>query len=350
MQRFRMAVAALVLAGCARTGTPAVSSGPALFYAKGGQLYVSDSPGRPGRRLTTGPADTQPAPSPDGSRVAYVHRVRDDEPGGELRVLDVVSGESRRLVNAADIVPNDGDQTGSVEMPRWSPTGERIAFLKATYAGGGFLLTADAHTGAVTAPRQPLFADENYAWSPDGRQIVWIGGRSDVSPVDINVLTVGESSAVVLPGTNATSVGFDVDRRSVVFSNSDATGKPFAAIPFKFRPGGIYSYRPVAVPAPLFAGPGAYGDVAVLPSGRTGFTEWSGDQKIKYVETVGADGVPHRVAEATAAAQGPLWSRDAVAYIGMGEDRPLLIKQGEMDARQIDTGVDSFSWAGQTGG
>ncbi|MEK0719707.1 hypothetical protein OSH89_18820, partial [Mycobacterium ulcerans] len=85
----------------ANTGT----SMPALFYAKAGSLYVSDPAGTPGRKLTDGPADTQPAPSPDGTRVAYVHKNSTSDYGGELWVLDLAedapAGAPHRLVDPA---------------------------------------------------------------------------------------------------------------------------------------------------------------------------------------------------------------------------------------------------------
>ncbi|NBQ41319.1 MAG: hypothetical protein EBU23_01720 [Mycobacteriaceae bacterium] len=136
-------------------------SGPALVYARGGALYLSDPAGAPGRKITDGPGDSQPAPSPDGGRIAFV-RADSTEPGpgmgGELWVLDLSrdrtpAGTPRRLVDPAALVPTfDGEGPGRAVTPRWSPTGERIAFLKSA-GGGGFLLTADARTGAVTAPR-----------------------------------------------------------------------------------------------------------------------------------------------------------------------------------------------------
>ncbi|MGV7608795.1 hypothetical protein PJN30_29860, partial [Mycobacterium kansasii] len=55
---------------------PSLSRGPqrALFYSRAGSLYVSDPAGTPGRKLTDGPADTEPAPSPDLAHVAYIHK------------------------------------------------------------------------------------------------------------------------------------------------------------------------------------------------------------------------------------------------------------------------------------
>lgn len=370
MVRIVLATAAVIVmvTGCAGTqkaGAPA-STGPdtahrpALFYAKDGALYVSDPAGTPGRKLTDGPADTDPAPSPDGSRVAFVRKASRADGGGQLWVLDLSADSApasapRRLVDPAALVPTfDGDDPtrSTLERPRWSPKGDRIAFLKSTYGGGGFLLTAAADTGAVLAPRQPLFADEGYAWSPDGVQIAWTGGRSDVSPVDVNVYTVAESSTAIVKDTNATSVDFDATHRSVLFTNSDATGNLFAAIPFTLRAGGVYSFQPPAPPTPLFAGAGGYTDVAALWRGAIGFTQWSADQRTKSIQVVSAGGAPHTIGETRGDAPGPEWVGDTVAFIGTADDRPLMIttdrdpaKGGQKEeAQQIDVGVDAFAW------
>lgn len=343
-------VAALVVttAGCSAPASPPAPAGPALFYAKDGVLYVSDPAGTPGRKITDGPDDTQPAPSPDGKRVAYLHNADPGGLGGELWVLDVDgSTPPRRLVDPAALVPNDEGEPGRVETPQWSPAGDRVAFLKSTYGGGGFLLTADAATGAVQAPRQPLFANQSYAWSPDGRQLAWAGGRSDVSPVDVNVWTVGESSTPVVVDTNASSVDFDAERRSVLFTNGDAGGPAFADIPFQVRAGGVYSFRPPEVPTPLFAGTGFYADVHALPGGVVAFTEWSQDQSTKTILTVGADKVKHTVGQTPADAEPPVWTgQNTVAYVDAVAGWPLLVKTGD-DTKQVDTGVDAFAWAGR---
>ena len=85
------AAAIAMVAGCAspaKTGEPA-STGPdtghrpALFYAKDGALYVSDPAGSAGRKITDGPADTDPAPSPDGSRLAFVRKGSRGDGGGD---------------------------------------------------------------------------------------------------------------------------------------------------------------------------------------------------------------------------------------------------------------------------
>ncbi len=369
MRRFPiLLLVATTVAACAAPAKPPVNGPdtahrPALFYAKDGALYVSDPAGTPGRKLTDGPADTDPAPSPDGSRVAFVRKASPQDGGGQLWVLDLSADSApasapRRLVDPTALVPTfDGDDPAksTLDSPRWSPAGDRIAFLK-TAGGGGFLLTAAVDTGKVEAPAKPLFADRNYAWAPDGKHIVWAGGRSDVSPVDVNVLTLPGTSTPVATGTNAGSVDYADLGRSIVFANADATGTLFAAIPFTLRGGGIYSVEPPGAPRPVFSGNGAYDDVAALWRGAVGFTQWSADQRTKSIQVVSPGAAPHTVADTRGDAPGPRWVGQTVAYIGTADERPLMIatdSEPEKDGRedrekkepqQIDVGVESFAW------
>lgn len=372
MPRFRILfLIVTTVVACAAPPRPAANGPdathkPALFYAKDGALYVSDPAGAPGRKLTDGPADTEPAPSPDGRRVAFVRKASREDGGGELWVLDLSADSApaaapRRLVDPAALVPTfggDDPAKSTLDSPRWSPAGDRIAFLK-TAGGGGFLQTATADKGEVQAPAQPLYADREYAWAPDGGHIAWAGGRSDVSPVDVSVFSIGGSSQPVATGTNAASVGYAGDGRAVLFANGDATGSLFSAIPFTLRGGGIYSVEPPAAPRPVFAGTGSYDDVAALWRGAIGFTEWSSDQRSKSIQVLTPGGSPRAIADTRSDAPGPRWVGDTVAYIGTAEDRPLLIstdrgpaeggqkergqkEQGE--SQQIDVGVDAFAW------
>ena len=211
------------------TASPHTSQ-TALFYTKAGSLYVSDPAGTPGRKLTDGPADTQPAPSPDGTHVAYVHKANASDHGGELWVLDLSPerapvGAPQRLVDPAALPQNSGNTPGQIVSPRWSPTGNQVAFLldlTSGMVGGGLLLVAAADTGAVVASPQRLFAADEYAWAPDGEHITWVGGRSDVSPVDVSVLTVGGASMPVAKDTNSFSVTYGNRGETILFANGDA--------------------------------------------------------------------------------------------------------------------------------
>lgn len=92
---------------------------------------------------------TMPAPSPDGSRVAFV---RD----GAINVLTVATGAVSSL-----------GVSGST--PRWSPAGDLIAYTSNAYGGPIGIVSADgggARTIATVSPS--LWLD----WSPDAQWIV----------------------------------------------------------------------------------------------------------------------------------------------------------------------------------
>ena len=252
------------------------------------------------------------------------------------------------LLPAALVPAFDGD-LAQINSPKWAPAGNSIAFLRATYGGGGFLQTAAADIGVVTGPTAPLFADFGYAWSPDGKRIAWTGGRSDVSPVDVNIYTVGDVSEPVVKDANATSVGFAADGRSVIFANGEATGSSYAAIPFMLRAGGIYSVTPPEAPVPLLSAALPFADVQPLGSGAVAFTEWSADQTHRTIGVV-ENGFRREVAQTPGDAPPPVWiDPNTLVYVGTAADRPLLIKKGAGEPARIDSGADSFGWGSRAG-
>ncbi|MCV7151781.1 hypothetical protein H7I57_10930 [Mycobacterium pyrenivorans] len=344
---------------------------PALFYSKAGSLYVSDPAGTPGRKLTDGPADTDPAPSPDLAHVAYIRKADASDYGGELWVRDlspdrIPEGPPRRLVEPAALpslsgAPESGDVSTRIVSPRWSPTGNQVAFLQAG-EGGGFLFVADAVSGEIVSPDQRLFADAGYAWAPDGQHIAWTGGRSDVSPVDVNVLAVGGPSTSVAKDTNAFSVTYSDDGQAVLFADGDASGELFADIPFTLRDGGVYSVAapggakagdPAASPTSLFVGQALFGDVAALESGAVAFTQTSADGYSKTIQVLDARSPLPRttIADVAADSPGPVWGRgDVVAYVDASTPKRLIVTDSEnRTPESIDTGVDTFGWPPRTG-
>lgn len=379
MRGFRILVllaAILPAAACLASGTPTPVRAFALFYAKNGAIYVSDPAGTPGRKLTTGPADTEPAPSPDGSRLAFIRKSDRTDFGGELWVLDLSAAaasaaQPRRLLNPAEVGPSYGGEPPNVGSPRWSPAGDRIAFMRTTPTRGGALSIAAAETGVVLDPPEVLWVDRNYAWAPDGSHIVWVTGRSDVRPATVGVWTVGGRSVPVAEGTNASSAAFGDSGATAIFSNGDSSDPvmfPPEKNPFALRDGGIYSVPATggaATPTPLFTGRGSYTNVEVLADGALAFTECSsracGSRSIEVLSP--GRGTPEKIAETLAYAPAPVWNPDGiVAYVGESPDRPLMIMgRNDRTAKQVDTGLDTdpngtgaLAWAlpgpGQTGG
>ncbi|MDN3354438.1 serine hydrolase [Actinomadura sp. DC4] len=84
------------------------------------ELWLVGTDGGTPRRLTSGPADTAPAWSPDGRRLAFL---RD----GQVAVLDAGGGEPERVI----------DLPLGAGAPRWSPDGRRLAFAAPVDPAGG---------------------------------------------------------------------------------------------------------------------------------------------------------------------------------------------------------------------
>lgn len=345
-----------------------INQAGALFYSKAGSLYVSQPAGDPGRKLTDGPADAQPAPSPDLAHVAFIRKAKADDYGGELWVLDLSpqlepTGPARRLVDPASLVHGSGGLPPMVAIPRWSPTGQQVAFVDNPTDGavsGGVLLVAEADTGVLTTrPTQPPetawapFAEEDFAWAPDGGHIVWLDERSDVRPVDVNVLTVGGASTPVVSGTNASSVTYAEDGKTILFANGQAPPGSYSP-KFDIQIGGIYSVaadvKSPKSPAPLFTRRGAYyNDLTAVGSGAVAFTAQGPTDASKAIQILdkGSSLPRTTVTDVLAAAQGPVWGvGDFVAYLDTSPETALVVTDFDnRNPKTIDTGVDSFAWA-----
>ncbi len=340
-------------------------------------MYVSAPAGTPGRKLTDGPADAQPAPSPDLTKVAFV---RDSAPGGgELWVLDLspeltAVGQPRRLVDRATLPRGNSKATPAIGSPRWSPAGDRVAFVANPTDGavdGGYLLVAAADTGALVPGDQTSFAASWFAWSPDGGHLAWLNERSDVRPTNVNTLAVGGASTPVVTGTNAFAVAYGRDGQTLVFANGDTAAVGDEDNPFTVRDGGIYSVPASgggATPTSRYSKRGSYfSDLAVLGSGAIAFVTQENarggpqpktiqvlDQGASAPRTVVTDVGDAVSCRETAngsgwcnPAQEPAWSAsDLVAYVDSSPERFLVVTDADnRDPHRVDAGVETFGWA-----
>ena len=115
--------------------------------------------------LTDLAVPSQPALSPDGSRVVYVLRTLDagaDRNVDELWLVDVEAGSPRRLTCG----PSDS-------APAWSPDGGRVAFVRA-----GQVAVLDAAGGEPVQLTELALGAGAPQWSPDGRRLAF------TAPVD----------------------------------------------------------------------------------------------------------------------------------------------------------------------
>lgn len=155
------------------------------FSSAGWALYffgTEDSAGQSGvfRANADGSGSTfmfpgvQPAPSPDGSLVAYVSDTL-------LMVRDMASGQATAV--AANPV-----------LPRWSPKGDLIAFVSYTGFSEVRVVRADGSGLRTIASGDH---DRDVSWSPDGEWLVtarWGGG--------LEIIRVADGERLPIPGTS----------------------------------------------------------------------------------------------------------------------------------------------------
>ena len=107
-----------------------------------------------------------PQVSPDGKRVVYQRRrfdIQEDHGESSLWIIDTDGGNHRPLT-APEIGANS---------PRWSPDGERLAYLRATEHGVQIFVRwvdTGAELRVTNLPERP----GSLAWSPDGDQIAFL--------------------------------------------------------------------------------------------------------------------------------------------------------------------------------
>jgi Tol biopolymer transport system component len=156
---------------------PAFSADGAALYFLGSRtwlhaaaIYRANPDGTGAQFLFAG---VQPAPSPDGSRIAYVS-------GTTLFLRDVATGQASPVAT-------------DPELPRWAPSGDLIAFV--SYPTGELRVVRPDGTGLRTVG--PGFRTSGgVSWSPDGAWLVAAGSRGG-----LELIRVADGERLPLPAT-----------------------------------------------------------------------------------------------------------------------------------------------------
>jgi TolB protein len=144
-----------------------------VFYAQGDEIYVMDADGSGVTRLTDNcpHADYEPAWSPSGQRLAFVH-------DGDIWTMKA-DGTDRVALTCTD-------EYGDSE-PDWSPDGSLIAFVRE----GQVLVMRPDGTGVRQVTSGPRFA-AGPSFSPDGARIAF---TRNATTADEGLFVVGVDGA-----------------------------------------------------------------------------------------------------------------------------------------------------------
>src|SRR5436190_3699069 len=217
----RRVACGLALAGLVAVTTPAAVAGAAQAAGAGAPFTVDD--------LVRLERITDPQLSPDGRQLAFVQRQTDmDANKGRtsLWLLDLAPRRAapRRLTGGK----------ASDSSPRWSPDGRALYFIStrsgsgqvwriATPGGGAGGAPVDLSRGFdADIPDKPFGDDEAFAFSPDGRTLVFsarIAGRTEPWSTNFDLFEVpveGGAAAVNLTVANPAA-----DTQPVFLANGD---------------------------------------------------------------------------------------------------------------------------------
>ena len=242
--------------------------GKSIVYSSGASgnldLYLQRVEGRNTTNLTADSRadDTQPAFSPDGTRIAF----RSERGGGGIFVMGATGETVRRLSDVGynpswspdgrfivcaqetieqpasrysnasalwviDVASGDRRQitAGDAVQPSWSPHGHRIAYWAADASGQRDLWTMPAQGGAPVAVTNDRFVDWSPIWSPDGRYLFFSSDRGGSMnlwrvPVDeATGLAKGDPEPVTTPSSNSALITMSADGKRLAYVEQSST-------------------------------------------------------------------------------------------------------------------------------
>ncbi len=267
----------------------------------GGGIYVMGATGESVRRIAD--FGYSPSWSPDGRRIV-VATENGNNPFGrntisELWVVEVQTGEKQKIY--------DGDAV----MPRWSPSGHRIAFWGLPDPGTGQrdILTIPADGGeAVPVTNDPQL-DWSPAWAPDGKFLYFAsdrGGSMNLwrAPIDEGTGEVtGPLQALTTPSASSDELTIAQTGGQIAYSasNNQLNVHRIAIDPSSMTVDGA--------DVPVTSGSTLFWDPEVSPDGSlVVMRNMTGQEDLYIVKSDGTD--LRKITDDAPKDRGPKWSPD----------------------------------------
>jgi Tol biopolymer transport system component len=216
------------------------------FVSTGNQIFVMNADGSGRRRVTTtSTAKTEPTWSADGTQIAYVANSFDVDRQTDLEIWAINADGSGRRQLTKNSFPDS--------QPAWSPLGDKIAFVSARTGDTNrnvYVMNSDGSGQRSVTPNSPPGCspncyqghDDNPAWSPDGSKIAYVhggtisgGGLPDIWTMDpngANKRNVSNNDAVAFTqpawspnGKRFAAVGTTDTNRNIWVMNSNGSGQ-----------------------------------------------------------------------------------------------------------------------------
>ncbi len=294
---------------------------------------------------------SEPQISPDGKWVAYTvatPNLETNHTARDIWIVSVAAGEPRQLTHG-----------GSDTRPRWSPDGQKLAFISARIEGNQQVFSMDVKSGTVNRITFLSAGADNEIWSPDGKSMAFVSSvYPDCTSEACNARRDAEKSKnkvkahiydkLLYRHWNAWSDG----KRSHLFVISAEGGTPR-----DLTPGADYDVPPFSLGAPeaIAFSPDSREICFTANTDRDEALSTNGD-----LFTVSASGIsaPTRITLNPADDWGPVYSRDGlwIAYraqmqAGYEADRWRLMLYSRKDRKEtnltenFDRSVESYEFA-----
>ena len=183
------------------------------------EIWVMNADGSGQRPITSNAySDTHPAWSPDGSKIAFESSRRDlGDTDGNIYVMDANGNNQTNITPNSPTGCSSNCYQGGDSDPAWSPDGSKIAYvhgygpLTNPNAGGGLpnIWTMDPDGGnRTTLSNNPNVSAIKPAWSPNGARIAYVG---DDGPGAANIHVMNANGTGQGPIDTDTAVDDDPD-------------------------------------------------------------------------------------------------------------------------------------------